>query len=184
MDRQPEVEKVNRVENKESQESRASLLDEAFEQKQGKFDFGKEAQKISGLIHQNDASGAALSLSKDLIPLKAADQNNLLDKLYFQNLKDGGLDDPKGAILDMPLTNDGSWPEVSIRTNMNDGEDRVNHNFRIVRPGDTLSKFAVDDGVAAVDMSNWIKYIAEMNKIKDPNHILPGQAVRVGHWYD
>lgn len=184
MERQPEVQKDHRVEQKESQDARASLLDEAFAQKPGKLDYAKEAQSISALIHNNDVAGAAKSLSKDLVPASAADQNKLLDTLFFQNLKDGGADDRKSAELDMPLTNDGSWPRVAMRTNMNDG-DQVNHYFRIVRPGDTLSKWAVEEeGDGAWNKSAWVKYIAEMNNIKNPNHILPGQAIRLGHWYD
>lgn len=149
---------------------------------QKKFDIAKEALKVVSLLDENKAGEAAVALSKDLIRLKGDEYNTLLFSVYASH-KNGG-----GAQMTLEDYNQKTktWDKVEIKSGSHPEPDIYDY-YRIVQPGNTLSQYAVDwlgKTASQKDIREWTKFIAQANKIPNPDRIKVGQAIRTGIFYD
>jgi hypothetical protein len=174
--------KLEKSEGTQGENRQLNLLDLHCEDQREVKDFHAEAVKITDFIREDKASEAAHQLEKDLLPMTSGQRQAFLKELNDVNIKNSQDRPSTAGSLEMEDYNPktGNFGRVEIKSN---ALADIYHDFRIVQPGDTMTKYALEhNGSERPDL--WITYVADMNHIKNPDKIMVGQAIRVGAWYD
>lgn len=154
----------------------------------------KDSSTIADCLNNRDAYGAAKLLAKDLLQLKGEDYNKMLSVTQEKARAGNDGEGPPAPHLELEGWNKatGSWDKVQIETRHYPETPPI----RFVQPGNSLSSIARDrlielrdPGLLKIDfgidhitrklIDKWAGDIARANRVKEPNMVLDGQALRL-----
>lgn len=140
-----------------------------------------ESEQIGKLLSENKTREAVNMISHEAMQLDGSVRQDFLRDTYYacqrQHTESGGVME-----LGDWNTKTKAFERVEIDSNPN---SEIVDFYRIAQPGDTLFKYAHEPHLQGpTDSRKYAKFLAEVNGLKNPNHLPAGYAIRTGLFYD